>query len=92
MTRPDLEEAARIAALVEADRVGRGVEVRLATSDDAYRFKHDVLAHLAAVGPPAHAAPWVWQAATSTGIALSEAGRETGVELRFEYRTRGLRI
>ena len=92
MAQSDVEKAAEVASLVEADREGRGVDVRLASGDDAYRFKEEVLAHLVAVGPPAHASPWVWQAATSKGVALTDAGRDTGVELRFEYRTRGLRI
>jgi hypothetical protein len=32
----------------------------------------------------AHARPWLW-ASSSTGRALSPAGEETGVELRFSY-------
>ncbi|MER6575852.1 hypothetical protein [Nonomuraea sp. NPDC001023] len=40
--------------------------------------------------PLRHVRPWLWRAATSGGVALTDAGRETGFELRLSrYRDPG---
>jgi hypothetical protein len=87
--RPDLDEALAVAALVEGDRRQRTYPFRWPTREAAEAFRQQLTVRLseeARAGRPsiAHARPWIW-AASSSGRALSPAGEETGVELRFSY-------
>jgi hypothetical protein len=85
---PDLDQALELAAQVESDGRQRAYPYRWPSRDAAEAFRKRLTLRLseeARAGRPriVHARPWVW--ASSTGRALSPAGGETGVELRFSY-------
>ena len=75
--------ALALAALVEEDMQQRGVDAPVSTRDAAVDLRDAILDALAATDA-VHVRPWIWRLA-STGAALTDAGRQHGIEVRLSY-------
>ncbi|MBB5628894.1 hypothetical protein [Sphaerisporangium krabiense] len=84
-----IAEAMRIADLVQADRRQRAIPYRFSSKAEAEDFRsalRENLLNRAESGDltVSHVRPWVWTT-TSTGTALTEQGRVSGIEVRLSY-------
>ena len=83
--RDPVDAAIALALEVEADHKQRAVEHRASGVEEMLELRLHVRGALAAAGSSApHVRPWIWRWA-SAGQPLTEAGRETGYELRLSY-------
>jgi hypothetical protein len=72
---------AGIADAVAADGQQRAADIEWSDPEDMELARIDIREALIASDSPVR--PWIWNATTSGGIALTAAGRNTGYELRF---------
>ena len=77
-------------------KLGRGVEIRLESKQEAERFRDEIMEFIrdynqVAKAPIQHASAWVWTP-QSLGQPLTNNGQENEVELRFQYMKKGNRI
>ena len=84
-----ISEALLVALEVERAKEQRAMAIPLQSPKEAQRFRELVREFLREYNiksstPITHALPWVWQS-TSPGAALTDYGRQYGVELRFSY-------
>jgi hypothetical protein len=85
--RPAMVEAAlRLAEATAADGRQRALDYPPAGLEDLQQLRlavRQAICSAPAGGPIRHVEPWLWNAATSTGRALTATGQETGYELRL---------
>lgn len=82
---PSVGGAQLVAAAVQDDGRQRAYPHAWGSLEDAKRFRRQVADALAQADPPAAkpVSAWVWQRDSSGGRALTEAGEECGIEVRF---------
>jgi hypothetical protein len=87
--RSPLDTALEAAALTAEDGAQRAVEYSASNLEDLLSLRlavRDALASSKAGSPLRHVRPWIWRT-ESTGLALTAAGREHGMEMRLSRYT-----
>jgi hypothetical protein len=89
----DVDDALKLAALVQQDGKQRALEAALGDPEDFEDFRVE-LRDLLLDGPVVdgtritHVRPWLWRAATTDGQPLTQSGVETGYEIRLSRSTK----
>ena len=79
-----IEHAVARAVLTESDGRQRVYEHPWKSKEEIYDFIPELKNQMREVGIR-HTKPWLWAAATSTGVAQTPCGQDSGLELRFSY-------